>query len=408
MIKSAQIAGYPYLDYNSDYQMGVSYLQAHTKQGWRVTAGKAYLQPIADRKNLHVLTESTVVKILINPETKVAKGVEFLRKRARFTVKARREVILSAGSFESPKLLMLSGIGPATHLKELGIPVLKDLPVGQTLYEHIGVLGPVVITNNIDNLLTMESILVPPKGIADFFNGQGPLTSNSVETLTYLRTPFSAYPDTDYPDVEIMQAFTTVSFDSTGATAQSFRLTDEVQEAVFKPLINQRAFQFLPMLLHPRSNGFLRLRSTNVSDSPLFYPNYYDDDRDLEALVHAIREIMRIVSQEPFQEIGARMYEAKVPGCDYEFNTHEYWRCYVSTMSATFHHQVGVCKMGPRDDPTAVVDSRLRVHGNTNLRVVDTGIIPLPPSGHTSAFGFLIGERAADFIKEDWRRPTFG
>jgi choline dehydrogenase-like flavoprotein len=273
-------------------------------------------------------------------ETRVAKGVQFLRNRVRYTVKARREVILSAGSFESPKLLMLSGIGPAQHLAELGIPVIVDLPVGQTMYEHIGVLGPMVLTDNIDNLLSLEQILVPPTGIVDFLNGKGPLTSNGVETLTYLRTQFSAYPDLDYPDVEIMQSFVSVGYDSTTGTAKSFRITDQTYDAVFKPLENRRAFQFLPLLLHPRSKGFLKLRSTNPFDSPLFYPNYYEDDLDLETLVASIREVIRILEQKPFQDIGAKLFEAKVPGCDFEFNTHEYWRCYVMHLTTTFHHQV--------------------------------------------------------------------
>jgi choline dehydrogenase-like flavoprotein len=265
--------------------------------------------------------------------------VNFHHKDRKFVVKAIREVILSAGSFESPKLLMLSGVGPADHLREHGISVLKDLPVGKTLYEHIGVLGPLVQTNNIDNLISLENLLNVNSWL-EFLAGKGPFTSNSVETLLYLRTNFSMFPDTDIPDIEVMQAFTHVGFDSSSGTRQAFRLTDEVYDSVYKPLESVRAFQFLMLLIHPRSKGYLQLRSKNPIDFPVFYPNYFEDDRDIETLVAGIREVIKIIEQKPFRDIGARLYEAKVPGCDFVFNTHEYWRCYVMHMTITYHHQV--------------------------------------------------------------------
>lgn len=140
------------------------------------------------------------------------------------------------------------------------------------------------------------------------------------------------------------------------------------------------------MLLHPRSKGFLKLKSRNPFHHPLFYPNFFADSRDIDTLVESIRESIRIVEQPAFQKLGAKLYNANVPGCENtEFNSDKYWRCYIQHLSATLHHQIGTCKMGPASDATAVVDAHGLVHGFSNLRVADISILPESPSGHTAA-----------------------
>lgn len=251
-------------------------------------------------------------------------------------------MILSAGAFESAKLLMLSGIGPQDHLQEMGIKVVKDLPVGKTMYEHLGTLGPIItFDKQFDNLESWETG-VTLNTILEYLNGRGFITSNGVEALVYTRTNFSAYEDPGYPDIEIMQVFTNIAFDTSRAYQQSFRLTDEVFRTVFLPLRNRRAMHFLPMLLHPRSKGYLKLKSTNPFHHPILEPNYFADDRDIEALVAGIRVAIDIAATPAFAKLGARLFEAKVPGCPYVFNSHEYWRCYVQVIAATFHHQVSL------------------------------------------------------------------
>lgn len=161
------------------------------------------------------------------------------------------------------------------------------------------------------------------------------------------------------------------------------------------------------MLLHPRSSGYLKLKSTNPFHHPLFYPNFFADSRDLDTIVEGIREAIRLTTLKPFQKLGAKLYEAKIPGCvSHEFNTDDYWKCYAMHLSATLHHQVGTCKMGPISDATTVINPNALVHGFDNLRVADVGIIPLPPSGHTTAFSYMIGERVADLIKLQWNMLT--
>lgn len=280
--------------------------------------------------------------------------------------------------------------------------------------------------------------------------GKGPLSSTGIEALLYMKTNNSIDSDPEYPDIEVLQSFATVAFDTCNllsivlfvyhyqfnicctnriktisrrkspkyyrtlnfcmklvesaetiqrmylmiitfqslaqVTRRGINLSPEAYSAVFKPIENRRAFQLLPMLLHPRSKGFLKLKSRNPFHHPLFYPNFLADSRDIDTLVESIRESIRIIEQPEFQKLGAKLYNASVPGCKHtDFNSDEYWRCYVQHLSATLHHQIGTCKMGPASDATAVVDSNGLVHGFSNLRVADVSILPESPSGHTAA-----------------------
>lgn len=226
---------------------------------------------------------------------------------------------------------------------------------------------------------------------------------NGVESLTYIKTNSSGDPDPGNPDVEIMQAFASISFDSGGGMAAGLRLREDLVEQLFKPLQNQRTFFYLPMLLHPRSKGHLRLQSNNYLDYPILEPNFFSDWRDLESLVDGVYEAIRLAGQPSMLKLGPKVYTPQLPTCpEVVPGSRDYWRCWVMTISATFHHQVGTCKMGPPEDPTTVVDHNLRVHGFSNLRVADIGIIPKPPSGHTNAYSMMIGEKASDMIKETW------
>ncbi|XP_039443607.1 glucose dehydrogenase [FAD, quinone]-like [Culex pipiens pallens] len=401
-VAGAQQAGYRYLDYNSGDLIGVSFLQAHTRNGRRATGGNSYLKDIVHRPNLHIMTRSWATKVLIDSRTKEATGVQFVRERRSYVVNARREVILSAGAFESAKLLMLSGVGPSKQLQKFGIKVLKDLPVGEQVTEHGGVFGPVFVVNNDpDGLRSLEQVATMSEFMR-FRNGSGPMTSNSVESLLYVRSPVAEDPDPDLPDVEIMQSYLTFGFDSSPSTKFAYQLSDEVDKAYFRPLQKMRAFMYLPLLLKARARGQVRLKSTNPFHHPEFKYQYFEDDRDVEALVYGILQAIRVTSQPAFEKLGVELYANKVPGCQHlKFNTLDYWRCHVRTLTATFQHQVATCKMGPASDPEAVVDPRLRVHGIRRLRVADIGIIPDSPTGHTSAHSFVIGEKAADLIKED-------
>ncbi|XP_055591500.1 glucose dehydrogenase [FAD, quinone]-like [Uranotaenia lowii] len=402
MVEAAQQFGLPYIDYNSGNQLGTSFTQYNTKRGLRWSAARALLNPIRHRKNLHVLTKAWVTKILIDESSNTAYGVEYTRNKKRFRVRAKREVVLSAGAFGSAKLLMLSGVGPEDHLKSLGIQVFKNLPVGESLYEHPGVIGPVFVVNRpVDNTFNIDSI-INLQNSAAYLVGRGLFTSPYTESLTFVKTPFSPYPDREYPDVELIQVGLQAGDDLSPSPRNFFRLNDTILNDYFRALYDVRAFMFLPLLMHSRTKGSMTLKSQNPFAHPVFNYNYFEDERDLEALVYGIKTAIAITKQQPFQELGVELYQKKLPGCEaFVFNTDHYWRCYTRVVTTTFYHYIATCKMGPESDPTSVVDARLRMHGMKNLRVVDAGIIPRPPSAHLVAIAYMIGDKGADMIKED-------
>lgn len=342
-VKSAQRVGIPYIDYNSRDQLGVSYIQFNSKRGQRWTAARGLLNPIANRKNLHVLTNAWVTKVLIDEEANTAYGVEYSRNKQTFAVKAKREVILSAGAFGSAKLLMLSGIGPRNHLKELGIKRIKSLPVGETLYEHPGAIGPVfLVTNPIDNNINFESIITIPNMISYAF-GRGPFTSGNTESVAYVKTPYSPYADPNWPDVEIIQIALQAGDDPSPGTQSYYRMKSSIMNQYFKPLFNTRAFMYSPLLMHSRTKGSMKLKSTNPYDHPIFNYKYFEDERDLKALAYGIQAAINITGQKPFIDLGVEQYTVPLPGCEtIEFNTFEYWQCYVRVLTTTFYHYVRI------------------------------------------------------------------
>lgn len=174
-IKAAKYLGQSEVDYNSGDQLGVSYLQANTKNGRRHSAFKAFIEPFMNRPNLHIMINTRVTKVLIDPKTKLAYGVELLRNRKRYRISARKEVILSAGTFLSPQLLMLSGIGTRSDLQRIGVPLIKELPVGKIMYDHLTHIGCTFIVNTTGESLNSDRA-IQPQNVVEFAKGRGILT----------------------------------------------------------------------------------------------------------------------------------------------------------------------------------------------------------------------------------------
>lgn len=400
-IKAAVESGYPYVDYNGQSQMGVSYVQGTIRNGRRCSAEKAFIRPIRYKSNLKVSLYSHVTKVLINEITKTAYGVEYVQYGVTYQAYARKEVILSAGAFHSPQILMLSGIGPRSHLNELGIPVIKDLPVGEKLYDHLCFLGLIFTVNR--NIVISFLEAIASIGVWLLF-GTGPLTSiNGVESLLFFKTSVATYSE-NYPDMELIFIGGHLHSDFDLSFRKMFRVSDLVYNTVWKPLEGKWAFGILPMLLHPKSVGHMKLRSKNPFDPPKFYGNYLTDSsgQDLKAFKEAIKESKRIISAPAFQIFDAKLYTVPVPGCEYVlFDSELYWECALNHISATLHHQIATCKMGNASDPEAVVNHKLQVHDINNLRVADTSVIPAPISSHTNVPAYAIGIKAAQIILQN-------
>lgn len=399
--------GSPTVDYNSPEQLGFGYVQTNTKNGRRLSSAKAFLRPYKRRPNLHILPSTTVTKVLIDKLTRTAYGVEYVRNRLSNKVRARREVILSAGPMASPQLLMLSGVGPKEHLKSHGIPLIQNLPVGRTLYDHITYAG-LIFTLNVTNIGFNENRDGSVQNLLEWlqFGDNEVASPGGVEGIGYIKTHLSNKQDR-IPDIELISLGGGLTADGgpTGSKAvrRGMMISPELFEQAFGTIDNMAAWSVFPMLLHPKSVGYLELKDKNPFSYPLLYGNYYTHRIDVATMIASIRYIQALAATPPFQRFGARLHKANFSTCrGLTYDSDEYWECALRTLTITLHHQIATCRMGPATDPLAVVDPELRVHGINNLRVVDSSIIPRTVAVHTHAPAVMIGEKAADMIKKTW------
>ncbi|KAH8306510.1 hypothetical protein KR018_003563, partial [Drosophila ironensis] len=406
-VAAAMESGLPLTDYNGESQIGVSYVQATTQNGRRHSAYSAYIKPIREsRSNLHIFTSSRASRVLIDEATKSAYGVEFYYENRTYTFKARKEVILSAGVFQSPQLLMLSGIGPEDNLKEVGIPLIKSLPVGRRMYDHISHFGPTFVTNT-----TRQTNYISRVTTTDVFSyivDQSPSTRLSsiggVEALAFLQSNRSNLPQ-DWPDIEFIMSSGSLASDEGSGVKMAANFKDEIYEKLYKDLAQteQDHFTLLVMLFHAKSVGHVWLKDSNPLSPPQIDPQFYVADEDVEVVLEGIKASLRISQMPALQKIGATLLNRTVPGCEnFAFASDDYWRCSIRTLSFTIYHQMSTCAMGRSSDPNAVVDHRLKVHGIRSLRVVDASVIPVAPTAHTNAVAYMIGEKASDMIRSEW------
>ncbi|GLV38211.1 uncharacterized protein CBL_12857 [Carabus blaptoides fortunei] len=405
ILESARQMGEPIVDYNGARQVGYSYLQLHLRNGTRASASRSYLHPIARRENLHVRKYSEVDRLLMEPTTKRVFGVEFRTAGRIHRIRAKKEVIVAAGAINSPKLLMLSGIGPRQDLERLKIPVQVDLPVGYNLMDHISMGGLTFLIDQPYSLIT-NRILDNSSTLIDYFMyHKGPMSiAGGCEVVAFYDLKDPGNPD-GHPNLELL--FVAGSLVSDVALRRNFGIRDDIYEKVYKPIEGQDTFMVFPMLLLPKSKGRIVLRNANPRSKPRIYSNYLAYQEDIDVIVDGVLKTIELSEQPALQALGTRLYREPLPACaQHRFGSREYWACQTRQFTFNIYHYSGTCKMGPAGDPTAVVDPRLKVHGVKGLRVVDASIIPEIPAGHTNAPSYMIGEKGADMIKEDWGFPT--
>ncbi|MDO6725110.1 choline dehydrogenase [Celeribacter halophilus] len=373
-LEAAQAAGLPYNpDYNGEKQEGVSNFQFTARNGWRCSAAVAYLKPVKHRKNLEIVTHALVERVEI--EDGCATSVTYRDRSGNLqTLHAQREVVLSGGAINSPQILMLSGIGGADDLREQGIEVKRDLPgVGKNLQDHLQ--ARLSFKTRIPTLNDEVQTLLGRAKIALQFawNRSGPMTIAASLACGFAKTR----PNLATPDIQ---------FHVQPMTAQDMK----------KGADPFSAFSSSVCQLRPESRGEIRLTSNEPRDYPQIIPNYLSTETDRRTMVEGVKLARRISRHAPLSSLIA---EDLSPSSELDPDDDAATLEWVREHAGSIFHPVGTCKMG--QDPQAVVDARLRVHGVKRLRVADCSIMPTIISGNTNAPAMMIGEKCADMILED-------
>lgn len=400
IVKAAEEIGYKELEdvHGPDY-IGFTNMQANAVNGERFSAAKAFLIPAGNRENLHIIKHSHVTKLVYDNEGKVS-GVRFiLNEQKEIKVKAKKEVILSAGTIGTPQILMYSGIGPENHLKKLGINIVKNLPVGENLQDHLIVPFIVKLHKSTSKPITTEERLDNLYKYLMYKNG--PLSSTGSVSLSGFINTLDM--NSKFPDAQFHYFY----FKRMDLRVAQFLEVQGYEEEVAKSIIDANEKQDIivcwMVLLNPKSIGKVELRSSHPLDKPKIFTNYLNVKEDVDIMVRSIRMHQKMLKTKPFIEHEVETVIVSINGCkNLKYDSDDYWECYVRHMSTTIYHPVGTAKMGPDSDNTSVVSSTLKVKGVKGLRVVDASIMPNIVSGNTNAPTIMIGEKASDFIKEEY------
>lgn len=363
------------LDINAGHNLGYVQPTYTIADGTRQSTAYGYLRPAAHRHNLDVLKNTLVTRIIFDKHRR-AIGVKALTERHKIiNIKATKEVIVSAGVIKTPQLLMLSGVGPAKHLREFGIPVISDLPVGYNLQDHYA-------TNLFFKI--KDDTHHPP---------QTP-NSNEIPPLVLgFATTHKGHTVPNYQGA----AFELAAGSPAAAVfcSSSFRYKDEICERLNQASQRNKILYSFVAHMQPKSRGRVSLRSRNPKDAPAVDLGYYKNEEDVDSMVEYIADFLRVTNTTHFKHLDAELLTLDECGCDNTDFEH-YWRCYIFCLTTTYYNFVGTAPMG------SVVDSRLQVRGVTGLRVADASVLPLLPTANTAAPTIMVGEKAADMILHDF------
>ena len=353
-------------DFNGERQEGIGFYQVTQRRGRRCSAAVAYLNPVKSRRNLHVITDALVQRIVVNQHRACA--VEYQHNEQQCRVDCDGEVLLCAGAIGSPQLLMLSGIGPAEHLHELSIPVIIDLPgVGANLHDHLDVCTLYKCKTPVSYDFT--SLQRASVALRYLLTRNGPGVSNIAEGGAFI---CSHYSSGRRPDIQLH--FVPAQLDDHGRNR-----------------LPGHGFTIHACYLRPESRGVIRLRANRADMPPLIQPNYLDARMDMDILVEGVKISRELANASPFDAYrGAEVFPGAALRSDAEIAQ------FIRSKAETIYHPVGTCRMG--QDGNAVVDNQLRVSDISGLRVVDASIMPALISGNTNAPTIMIAEKAADLI----------
>ena len=360
-------------DYNGELQEGVSYIQRTTKGRFRVSAARAFLNPAKSRKNLNIVTNAFVTKLMI--ENKTATGVELLKggkNGKKISIKANKEVILSSGVIKSPHILQLSGVGSGKHLQELGIDVIHDLKgVGMNLRDHFAP-RMTARAKNVETINERSRGFKLLKEIGKYIIGKQSIVNLS-PTLVYCFW----HSDETIRNHDLQLTFTPGSY----------------KEGVQSALDDEPGFTVAAWQQRPESLGWVKAKNNDPFEAPEIQPNYLDAEEDKRVVVEGLKLSRRLMHSKAL----SKYFDYEVyPGL--EAQSDEELLQIARERGTTTYHQMGTCRMGPKTDPTAVVDSKLKVYGLNNLRVIDASIMPTMLSANLHSGTTMIGEKGSDLV----------
>jgi choline dehydrogenase len=359
-------------DYNGAEQEGAFEYQVTQKNGERWSAADGYITPNLSRKNLKILTRAASARVML--DNRRAYGVSYYHGNELKEVWARREVILTGGTFGSPQLLQLSGIGPGGELNRLGIPVANELRgVGSNLQDHIDYVQSWRVPSKTETVgISLRGAIKLLSAICEWNRTRTGLVTTTYGTAGAFIRSSSELP---VPDLQLIFVIALVD-DHARKLHMGHGISCHVD------------------VLRPYSRGTVTLESADPRDPPRIDPNFLSDERDLKLLVRGAQVQQRIIESRPFDRLrGKMLYPTRADDpAALEKD--------IRRRADTQYHPVGTCKMGPNSDPTAVVDARLRVRGVDALRVADASIMPTIVGGNTNAATIMIAEKAADLIRE--------
>ncbi|XP_026751618.2 ecdysone oxidase-like [Galleria mellonella] len=381
-------------DVNGVSQVGASRIIGYTYKNKRMSTARGYLGRDDVKRKLKVAKYTRCTGVIIDDDN-VARGITVVHGSSNATLRlyASQEVILSAGALVTPQLLMLSGIGPANHLNEMGIPVRVDLPVGNYMKDQsmVSIFIKVALNSSESGMLVSPSGSIGITDIAtfvntlcyDFVNRQ--LTRNSTECELPTTQFYHLYTGSGTPIVK-------------GVIFRYLGLGDSIVNQLTEVIKNYSLITMATVPLQPKSSGTIRLASVDPLQAPAIFPNYLSDDRDLDEMVRGIRIIEQLIETPVFKAAGASLVRLELKDClsgGQQQDSDEYWRCYARHLTATTYNTVGTSALG------RVLDARLRVRGVARLRVADASALPRLPRGIVAAAVIAFGERLADFLLED-------
>lgn len=387
-------------DFNGEQHLGWATVHGTIDKGTRASTAKAFLSPIKDRANLHVIKHAHVTNLEFKSGTNEVTGVKFLVNGKELTAKAKKETVLSAGSINTPQIMMLSGIGPKSHLASLNIPVKADLAVGHNLQDHVIVPYFVSVYRKNKKPIKMDEAA---NALYSYFMHQlGPVAG--IGTSDYIGFLNSKQNQSDpFPDIQIHNFYYKNGGEHFNIFLKLYGANEEIETSLREAFAEGNILIYYITLLKQSVPGKVELHNTDPLHAPKITTGYLEDDEEVETALRGIRRMQELKGTPSYVTAEAEEIHVKISECDQlDYDSDDYWRCYIRYTSTTLYHPVGTAKMGPDSDPEAVLTPELKVRKVKNLRVVDASIMPIIPSANTNAASIMVGEKGSDLIKATW------